>query len=92
MNFVKLKFEPRDIWVGVYVDTNKLRLYVCAVPMFPIIIGMTRDINEQVMKDFKTGARAYISLCMFQHRRPKFVNIMRAGYNYAAVKRDERSA
>jgi hypothetical protein len=41
-NFI---FEPRDLWVGVYWDRvtdtvvdNGLRLYVCVIPTFVVLI------------------------------------------------------
>lgn len=38
---VSIKFEPRDIWIGVYwnkpyKNINILWIYICIVPMFPI--------------------------------------------------------
>lgn len=40
-----IKFEPRDLWVGLYwkrtrkvLGVSHLHLYVCAVPLFPIHI------------------------------------------------------
>jgi hypothetical protein len=41
---IRILFEPRDLWVGVYWRTfmeagNKmLQLYVCILPVFPIQI------------------------------------------------------
>jgi hypothetical protein len=35
---IRLKFEPRDIWIGAFIDTKNDRLYICVIPMFPIII------------------------------------------------------
>lgn len=39
---VRITFEKRDLWVGVYwnawVDPQELRLYICIVPMLPIIV------------------------------------------------------
>jgi hypothetical protein len=34
---LRVKFEPRDLWLGVFVDTDRRRLYVCLVPCLPII-------------------------------------------------------
>ena len=40
---LQIKFEPRDIWVGVYWTTRDgvfdrgLDFYVCILPMLPII-------------------------------------------------------
>lgn len=35
---VRVKFEPRDLWLGVFVDTAQRRLYICVVPCLPIIV------------------------------------------------------
>ena len=43
---IKLKFEPRDLWIGIYWDFQKwarepqsdLRIYICFIPMFPLYI------------------------------------------------------
>jgi hypothetical protein len=39
---IKLKFEPRDIWIGVYwtITSNVLHIYVCIVPLLPIHIRL----------------------------------------------------
>lgn len=37
---IRLKWEPRDLWVGLFVDTEKGRLYVCLVPCLPIIVSI----------------------------------------------------
>lgn len=33
-----LKFDPRDVWVGVYWNPNpgRLDVYVCLLPLLPI--------------------------------------------------------
>lgn len=42
---IRVAFEPRDLWLGVYVDKPWWemgylwrRLYVCIVPTLPIVI------------------------------------------------------
>lgn len=41
---IELKFEPRDIWIGVYwtitstVSGDVLHIYICIVPLLPIHI------------------------------------------------------
>lgn len=49
---MKIKFEPRDIWIGLYWDKIeetwltpvaklcRYRFYLCVVPMLPIIWEM----------------------------------------------------
>lgn len=51
---VKLKFEPRDLWVGVYWDFERyiwnpdqtehwwLDVYVCLIPTLPLRLGWRR--------------------------------------------------
>ncbi len=41
----KLKFEPRDLWIGVYWDRSPVRLdvYICVVPCFPLHIRIYRE-------------------------------------------------
>lgn len=52
---MKIKFEPRDLWVGVFwdrgarittleTDQQQYRVYVCLVPCFPIIFTVSRNI------------------------------------------------
>ena len=31
-------FEPRDLWVGIFVQEHKRRVYVLPVPMFGLIV------------------------------------------------------
>ena len=39
---IALRFEPRDLWIGVYWDRNNgimfdfLAVYLCLIPLFPI--------------------------------------------------------
>jgi hypothetical protein len=36
---VRIKFEPRDLWIGAFVDTERRRLYLCVVPCFPVVLA-----------------------------------------------------
>ena len=33
---VSVYWEPRDLWVGAYVDTDRNRVYVCPLPMLVV--------------------------------------------------------
>ena len=51
---VSIKYEPRDLWVGVFWDRREwndlkevvrgrsLHIYVCLIPCFPIIFVLDR--------------------------------------------------
>ena len=47
---LKLKFEPRDVWIGLYWNynagpPNELDLYLCLVPFFPLHLNIERHQN-----------------------------------------------
>ncbi len=44
---VRIKFEPRDLWWGAFVDTQQQRLYVCLLPCFPIIFDLPIVLDEK---------------------------------------------
>jgi len=56
---ISIKFEPRDIWVGVYwKKTNDevtlagwkwLKVYICLLPFFPIKVAFAR--KEEAAND-----------------------------------------
>lgn len=31
-----ITFEPRDLWLGVFLDTPHRRMWICLLPCFPI--------------------------------------------------------
>ncbi|MEO1063636.1 MAG: hypothetical protein AAFZ07_19645 [Actinomycetota bacterium] len=35
---VRVRFEPRDAWIGAYFDTDRRRVYLCLVPFLPLVI------------------------------------------------------
>jgi len=48
---MKIKFEPRDLWVGVYWNKwecmagKYIDIYICILPMFPICIHLSWDLR-----------------------------------------------
>jgi hypothetical protein len=38
----RLVWEPRDLWLGVYRDPTRHRVYVCLVPCLPIVLERSR--------------------------------------------------
>lgn len=55
---IKIYFEPRDIWVGVYWSRSQsltqlvdiLRVYICIVPMLPIRLTWTIDVLREPVR------------------------------------------
>lgn len=45
--FAELLWEPRDAWVGVFVDPGalKVRVFVCLLPFFPVCFTYYRRIS-----------------------------------------------
>jgi hypothetical protein len=49
-NKTEIKFEPKDLWIGLYWTINGLpfgkmvvyKFYFCIIPMFPIIISVVK--------------------------------------------------
>lgn len=39
---VSVEFKPQDLWVGLYVDVERRRLYICVLPCLPIVIKTKR--------------------------------------------------
>lgn len=40
---ISIKWEPRDIWIGVFNDMKVTdRIYICIIPCFPVIIFYNR--------------------------------------------------
>lgn len=49
---VRVRFVPRDLWIGVFIDREKTdkasgdfvqRTYITLIPMFPIVIENWRE-------------------------------------------------
>lgn len=62
---LSIKFEPRDIWVGCYwkkcirhdsFDTGYtvLVLFICLIPLFPIIISIPLKVIDRTQYDYQT--------------------------------------
>lgn len=58
MKFECIKWEPRDIWIGVYwtpavritafeTDVQRYRFYVCIIPCLPIIFTVDKTIKPK---------------------------------------------
>lgn len=53
---MKIKFEPRDVWIGIYwtksrittldSDSECYSFYICIIPCLPIIFNITRQIPK----------------------------------------------
>lgn len=59
-----IKFEPRDIWVGIYWDYKRsvhysrewnadlLKVYICVLPMFPVCLEFRLRFRAFVFKGY----------------------------------------
>jgi hypothetical protein len=36
---ISIRYEPRDLWWGIYRDPKHQRIFICIVPCFPIVIA-----------------------------------------------------
>lgn len=55
---VRLMFNWRDLWVGVFLDHKKHRIYVLPVPMFGIVIQLAwhesdAEFRERAKRTFR---------------------------------------
>lgn len=66
---IRLKFEPRDIWIGVYWNYRRsvesrsrwLDVYICILPLVPIHIAITWG--------WKLRHKAYEKYCQDQYAK-----------------------
>ena len=63
---LQIKWEPRDIWIGLYWEGGKLeaipivayRFFLCVIPMIPVILTMQRsNIGEHLKAKASTTER-----------------------------------
>ena len=54
---IRIKYEPRDMWIGLYWERDwfggydidayeRLRIFICLIPLFPIIITIRKELNK----------------------------------------------
>ena len=44
---IKVKFVWYDIWVGVYIDKPKKRVYIILIPTLPIILDFNTELPKK---------------------------------------------
>lgn len=90
---LRVKFEPRDLWIGAHVDTKKMRLYVCVVPTLPLVIepslhGRTRVVLNRLLElwgdndIFREGIRGYLLYCVKFRKAPTIVGAYRSATEF----------
>jgi hypothetical protein len=66
MTRIRIKFEPRDLWVGAFIKTEwrghnslfdlyTVTVYVCLVPMLPLILGPFKWQTSRAAKHRRVG-------------------------------------
>lgn len=76
MKFIKaeLKFEVRDLWVGVFwniVVNDQLKIYICPLPCIPIILTFDRETETTCNScdeefDYATGVDGVCPVCYYK--------------------------
>lgn len=92
----RLKFEPRDVWVGVYVDPEALKLYVCPLPMCAVVLepalhGPLRPMLESYrdadrrrwLRMYRIGVKSHLRMSWILRRFPRLRDVHRSSRSYA---------
>jgi len=40
---LKISFAWYDLWIGIFIDTNKKKLYICPIPTLLFTINLQPD-------------------------------------------------
>lgn len=95
----RLKFEPRDAWIGAYLDTATPRLFVCAIPFLPLVIEIepTEPWQKYVLESWREGGdtliiatwreggRAHRAACQFHGNKTTIRRTIHAANQYVKL-------
>jgi hypothetical protein len=65
---VMLGFDARDMWMGLYVDPDKGKLYFCLLPCIVLVLGPYASLKVEANEDARDADEASMQAAFWRAR------------------------